>query len=1144
MDSKSKLPGFGALGAGVVKRGPKVKVPPPSDHLIALGINVSSSTGTTSTISASSTVSKAVKREAGGNPMVPASASKKPKLIAPRRTSSHDLWADAAVDVEAHDLFVKVLANENSNNEERIDAYLCGSVKLLRSSRFKIEPSLYLTLLYLAKSRPHFFSSDIVAEAFCSLLKKDPTVNYKIKGNNAIPLLAANILYAALKDETSWPKSLVKVYVEDAVNERNWVDSPECKTFVDNIVTAFGTKIPPKSMMSQDILLNANPGLKGESPASSSPNHPSQAPEDSRDDDSSSFLFTSDLKERLEEEASVIPRFTNCQDFVREYTTEVVNEQLTRRQVPSEISRNLLKLLVATVGIQQIRLIVALRLEIWLQNPKLTRPAQDLLLGICLNCNEKDYEIMAVLVKMRLKTKPLVNHFMFGIKELLNQKEENLIVVLRQAVLNEISSTRGANNMQIVSVLFQHSPEKATKALGVIFQELLLKDDHLKVLRGLVREIIRTLRHDHLNMTLFVATLVEENADFAKVDPADSALRDRIFSSIIDLITLCMFASISPSIKEAVSTTKNDRKDVILRCFQVQVAEMQRLGVYWIQKVVMKLFKPERNEFIHGLNKLLLMESAENYYNKDNWPPENDRNFMFRLSSEVPVLEDTLIRLLNMGLSKAHPVSAPEAIEASDTLIKRAANIYDGDSSPYRVLKIQNEEIFQLLFKSSAYRIPENIMLPAGYEAPNMAISDWYWKVWIQLLIITAHNSESFGNKAWKNFPTLSLLIEMAITNHFEFPPPTRQSEDFKSRELQISSIEKQQIIQFETHLAAASTKMQINETNSLLLSKLITFEPEGVARKPPAAILDQLKTINSSLKLGHLLCQSRSPDFLLEIIQRQQKQQKSPNQQYALSPVSMPWLNELVEMHDDNYSVLPVQCLAEYLLGQIHDEGLAAQLNDQGGEQLSGKVNDAKRPKEKRRKHLRVIIYLQSMMKTNQQNTQDLVETLLKRLCLEQFAFRRLATKALNLVFQEENDDASNWLEKLPLSVPRHIICEYLRQAILVETEPKLICGYVQFLSTEHAQTRDCKTMISLSKLLIERKCITRHLTQEPFRQRFLHAVVKLYNAFINSAQRASVKVSCFSLKASINKNNENNVRVFSSSGCSWHNIYSFDNE
>lgn len=43
-----------------------------------------------------------------------------------------------------------------------------------------------------------------------------------------------------------------------------------------------------------------------------------------------------------------------------------------------------------------------------------------------------------------------------------------------------------------------------------------------------------------------------------------------------------------------------------------------------------------------------------------------------------------------------------------------------------------------------------------------------------------------------------------------------------------------------------------------------------GPARFPPQEIIEQLKSLNASLKLGQMLCRSRDPDFLLRIINRQ----------------------------------------------------------------------------------------------------------------------------------------------------------------------------------------------------------------------------------------------------------------------------------
>lgn len=109
-------------------------------------------------------------------------------------------------------------------------------------------------------------------------------------------------------------------------------------------------------------------------------------------------------------------------------------------------------------------------------------------------------------------------------------------------------------------------------------------------------------------------------------------------------------------------------------------------------------------------------------------------------------------------------------------------------------------KLVDLLFNLSAYRHPENIELPAGYIPPSLAISNLYWKSWIILLIYCAHVPSVFGVLAWEKYPTLRMFIEMCITNHFIFP----QASD----DLQLLAVEKQKILEFETYLAAASTKV------------------------------------------------------------------------------------------------------------------------------------------------------------------------------------------------------------------------------------------------------------------------------------------------------------------------------------------------
>ena len=49
------------------------------------------------------------------------------------------------------------------------------------------------------------------------------------------------------------------MYLDDAAGDRLWVDSEECRPFVDNVVTAFGTRLAPKSMLQPDVTLAGRP---------------------------------------------------------------------------------------------------------------------------------------------------------------------------------------------------------------------------------------------------------------------------------------------------------------------------------------------------------------------------------------------------------------------------------------------------------------------------------------------------------------------------------------------------------------------------------------------------------------------------------------------------------------------------------------------------------------------------------------------------------------------------------------------------------------------------------------------------------------------------------------------------------------------
>lgn len=949
--------------------------------------------------------------------------------------------------MDPNDLIPFIEAGEEYG--EGAEMYLCGAVKSLRSHRTKPDNLLCFSLMYLAKVKPHLFSkSDIVVEAFCSLLKRDHSMTYKSKGNAAVSVLAANILLAAFQDERAWPDIFVRVYIEDSLGERLWVDHEDCRGFVDNIATAFKTKLPPKSLLYPDV------GMGSRQDCPSPPVSGGSGGADSGDGDSELSL---ECKESLD--VSVTSRYGALASEVEEMVMEAVQHQLgVRHQSPDTVTRNFIRFLSSVCGILEVRRHVAPRLEQWLQSAKLQRPATELLMSLCLNCNthsQLDVECISHIIRIRLKHKPLINQYMSCLKELLAAHPDNIPSVMKHTLYNELSQARNPSNMSILSVIFQFAPEHAAIILAEEFQELLCnREDYLRALRALLREIVRALRHD-MQFQKFCQGLMKDRKDAAFRESFE--FKERMFHSITDLIVLTVFVAISPQVREcgAQLYRGEPRELEPVRRYQELVACIQRDALHWLYKVVPKCYNPSKEEFTRCLHKVLMFEQAEVYYVKDNWPTENDRPLYFRLTSEIPVKQETLTRLLMIAVMKDQWIKTQDLIELVDKLIKRAAALYSDD---LEVLHIDDTKVVELIFNLCPYIPPENSPLPQGYRAPKTAIANLYWKSWIMLLLITAHNPAVFGLLAWESYPTLRTLMEMCITNSFVFPPPTLASgekgDEMTTQEIHLCALERQQILDFESHLAQKT----ITEQNSLLLSQLITFEPNGPARKPPPIVLEQLKALNTSHKIGHLLCRSRNPDFLVDIIQRQGASQ------------SMPWLAELVQSSEGAFSVLPVQCLCEFLLSEA---GSSAG----GGEGAA--------------RHHQLLQHLRSLLRAPRQEdgvSVEILEYFLRRLSSQQAAARTQAVRGLQLVVAPLGDPMDTgegdahaphaWLlQHLPnlpgFDLVQGVASQALRAACQIETDPHAVSAYIRFLAvhTKNDPLQDQAELVQdMAQLIVER--------------------------------------------------------------------------
>lgn len=416
------------------------------------------------------------------------SVIKKPKLVQSisggssksMESSIQEYWEQIATECEPIDLITSVLSAIDQQDSDTVVALVCGGIKLLFSPRSKPDSVLSLAFLYLAKIRPNLFCNETITTALVSIMKRDTQHAFKGRNNPTVHVLAANLLARGYNDKKQWPESFVKLYIDDAVNERVWIDNDDCSAFVENICTAFGTKIPSKSLLQPELAsLGTSRDLLG-------------MDEESGD---SSNLGDSAKVIDYSLEYIVQPRYPHIQEKIEKLAIDLIKEQWNRRQAPDCSTRNFIKFLSSTSGLAEVRALAVTRLELWIHNSKLNKPAQELLTYICLNVSAqlpKDQEVLSNLVKMRLKTKPLINIYMICLKEMINVQPEILMMLMKYVIQNELSNARNPNNMGMLASMFQAKPEESAKYLAEIYQEFLLqREDCLRTLRVFLRELAK-----------------------------------------------------------------------------------------------------------------------------------------------------------------------------------------------------------------------------------------------------------------------------------------------------------------------------------------------------------------------------------------------------------------------------------------------------------------------------------------------------------------------------------------------------------------------------------------------------------------------------------------------------------------------------
>lgn len=255
-------------------------------------------------------------------------------------------------------------------------------------------------------------------------------------------------------------------------------------------------------------------------------------------------------------------------------------------------------------------------------------------------------------------------------------------------------------------------------------------------------------------------------------------------------------------------------------------------------------------------------------------------------------------------------------------------------------------------------------------------------------------------------------------------------------------------------------------------------LDPFGQPRNPPQQFLIQLQHLNMELHLGHLLCRSRNPDFLLDLIQKNSQ--------------PMPWLSQLVS--EGSFDMLPIQCLCEFLLGQTEKLLSKTKTNDVVKTEEAPEKSPRKHAKgaaavipetPKDAKTLQLLHHLQNVIHNVNEPTdaREVIEYFLRRLSSPKVHSRSQAVQGLQLLFANPGkvEAVENWLMDCLPNLPifeeiQAQVLLLLRQAIQIETEPQLVSKYIEFLNAWGALIEaDAEGLVlDVAQLVVERSILT----------------------------------------------------------------------
>ena len=131
--------------------------------------------------------------------------------------------------------------------------------------------------------------------------------------------------------------------------------------------------------------------------------------------------------------------------------------------------------------------------------------------------------------------------------------------------------------------------------------------------------------------------------------------------------------------------------------------------------------------YVTCLYSIFFTAQVNSYFRIENWPPEEPlglRNELLRLSSDIPLLGETLFLLIQIGLTAQFRINASHIIELIDHIVRRTLSVEQKFSNDYVSVYLHIPEncceiFLKRFFDLTRYHIPIQFQVPSTYQIPS-----------------------------------------------------------------------------------------------------------------------------------------------------------------------------------------------------------------------------------------------------------------------------------------------------------------------------------------------------------------------------------------------------------------------------------------